>query len=237
MAENSLETFQELLGYRFRNIHFLVEALTHSSFAQESADRVRDNEQLEFLGDAVLNFLVSVVLVGAFPQTPEGQLTRARSRLVAAPHLGRVATKLGLGGYLRLGRGEEKTGGRSKANLLVNALEAVVAALYCDGGLEAARAFVQRFILPEDLESSADELFWVDYKSALQEILQAERQMPVEYRIIEESGPQHQKIFTVEVIVGENVVARGRGGSKKVAEQQAARVALELLGRKANADA
>lgn len=236
MAENSLDAFQELIGYRFRNPQLLLEALTHSSFAQESSGRVRDNEQLEFLGDAVLNFLVSVWLVDTFPQCGEGQLTRARARLVAAPHLGVVAARLGLGDCLRLGRGEEKTGGRSKATLLVNALEALIAALFRDGGLETARTFIQRFIIPEELASNPEELFWVDYKSALQELLQAERQAPVEYRVIEESGPEHQKTFTVEVVAGERLVVRGSGGSKKVAEQQAARMALELLGKRSDAN-
>ncbi len=234
MAENSLQALQELIGYRFRNSQLLQEALTHSSFAQESSGRTRDNEQLEFLGDAVLNYLVSVSLVDAFPECVEGQLTRARARLVAASHLAVVATGLCLGDYLRLGRGEEKTGGRSKATLLVNALEALIAALFRDGGLEAAQAFIQRFIIPDGLATNAGDLFWVDYKSALQELLQAERQAPVEYRVIEETGPEHQKTFTVEVVAGANLMARGSGGSKKVAEQEAARVALEMLGKKSN---
>ncbi len=232
MAENSLDQFQTSLCYRFRNLDILLEALTHSSFAQESAERPRDYEQLEFLGDAVLNFVVSVILADAFPDWEEGKLTRARSRLVAAPHLHTVASSLGLGEHLRLGRGEEKTGGRSKPALLVNALEAVVAALYRDGGIEAARQFIERFIMPDDLAASAWELFSIDYKSALQEHLQAERTPPAEYRVVEEIGPEHQKTFTVEVVAGDNQVARGRGGSKKAAEQAAARIILEKLGRK-----
>jgi ribonuclease-3 len=233
MAGNPLDQFQDLIGYRFQNPQLLLEALTHSSYAQEAAERTRDNEQLEFLGDAVLNFLVSVLLADAFPELEEGKLTRARSRLVGAAHLSTVAARLDLGNYLRLGRGEEKTGGRTKPALLVNALEAVVAALYRDGGLDAARQFIERFILPEDLAASADDLFLIDYKSALQEYLQAGRQAPAEYRVVEEAGPEHEKTFTVEVLAGENLVARGRGGSKKAAEQQAARTVLERLGKKA----
>jgi ribonuclease-3 len=232
MAENSLDQFQASVGYRFRNPHFLLEALTHASFAQESAERPRDNEQLEFLGDAVLTFVVSVILAEAFPGWEEGQLTRARSRLVAAPHLYAVASRLGLGEHLRLGRGEEKTGGRAKPALLVNALEAVVAALYRDGGIQAARQFIERSIMPDDLEACADDLFSTDYKSALQEYLQAGRMPPAEYRVVEETGPEHQKTFTVEVVAGDNRIARGRGGSKKAAEQQAARNILEEFGRK-----
>ena len=235
MAGNSLEQLQDRIGYRFRNPQLLLEAVTHSSFAQETSERVRDNEQLEFLGDAVLNFLVSVRLADAFPQYEEGKLSRGRSRLVAAGHLAKVAAKLALGEYLRLGRGEEKTGGRAKSNLLVNALEALVAALFRDGGLDAARRFVEEFVLPPDLAANAEDLFTTDYKSALQEYLQGEREEPADYRVVEESGPEHQKTFTVEVTAGEELVARGRGGSKKAAEQQAARILLERLGRKTEA--
>jgi len=235
MVEIDPDRLQKTLGYQFRNPWFLLEALTHASFAQESADPARDNEQMEFLGDAVLSFVVSVMLADAFPAWEEGELTRARAHLVAAPHLHSVANRLSLGQYLRLGRGEEKTGGREKPALLVNAVEALVAALYRDGGLPAARDFIARFIVPQDLTAAADELFSVDYKSALQELLQADRIPPAEYRVVEESGPEHQKIFTVEACAGDNLVARGRGASKKTAEQEAARVILETLGRKTEA--
>ena len=232
MAENHPDRLQCTIGYQFRDLRFLLEALTHSSFAQESLDRPRDNEQMEFLGDAVLTFVVSVALADAFPDWQEGKLTRARAHLVAAPNLYSVAAGLNLGQYLRLGRGEEKTGGRDKPALLVNALEAVVAALYRDGGLAAARDFITRFIVPLDLPGASDELFSIDYKSTLQERLQAERTAPAEYRVVEESGPEHQKIFTVEAVAGDNLMARGRGGNKKTAEQEAARLILEKLGRK-----
>jgi len=233
MTENALDRLQDLIGYRFHDSGFLLEALTHSSYAQETPGSWRDNEQFEFLGDAILNFLVSVALADAFPDWEEGKLTRARSRLVAAAHLSTVGGRLELGSYLRLGRGEEKTGGRNKSALFVNALEALVAALYRDGGLEAAGAFVTRFILPADLGASRDELFSSDYKSALQEQLQAVHKSPAEYQVVQETGPEHQKTFTVEVVAGENVVARGRGSSKKAAEQEAARILLERLGAKA----
>lgn len=229
MEGDSLEKLEDLIGYRFRNRQLLLEALTHSSYVQEAFPSVGDNEQLEFLGDAILNFLVSVWLADTFPNFEEGKLSRARSRLVAAAHLATVAGRLGLGEFLRLGRGEEKTGGRAKAALLSNALEALVAALYRDGGLEAARRFVERVILPADLSVSADELFSVDYKSALQEYLQAEGLPAGEYRVVEEKGPEHQKTFTVELVAGENLVARGQGNSKKAAEQHAAQVVLEHL--------
>ncbi len=233
MTENPLDRLQDLIGYRFQNSQLLLDALTHSSFAQETSGRCRDNEQLEFLGDAVLNFLVSVALVNAFPEWGEGKLTRARSRLVGAAHLSTVGARLELGSYLRLGRGEEKTGGRNKSALFVNALEALIAALFGDGGLEAARGFVAHFILPTDLAACRDELFSIDYKSALQEYLQAVHKLPAEYEVVEEAGPEHQKTFTVEVVAGENLIARGRGTSKKAAEQEAARIVLERLGQKA----
>jgi len=231
MAKASLDTLQDLVGYRFHNPNLLLEALTHASYAQESSGRGRDNEQLEFLGDAVLNFLVSVRLADTFPEYQEGKLSRARARLVAAEHLGRVASKLELGTYLRLGRGEEKTGGRDKSRLLVDALEAVIAAIYRDGGLRAAQRFVKRFILPEDLAAAADQLFLIDYKSALQENLQGGRRDPAVYRVVSEVGPEHRKTFTVEVDAGPGWAARGVGSSKKAAEQQAARVVLERLKR------
>jgi ribonuclease-3 len=229
MMGPSLEHLQETIGYQFQDSQLLLEALTHSSFAQESADHVRDNEQLEFLGDAVLNFLVSARLVETFPAYEEGKLSRARASLVSAVHLRAVAARLDLGKHLRLGRGEEKTGGRAKAALLADALEALVAALYCDGGLEAARAFVERFVLPADLAAQAEDLFSIDYKSALQEHLQAEHLPSAEYRVVEEEGPEHQKVYTVEVVAGGHRRAHGRGPSKKVAEQQAARCVLEQL--------
>jgi ribonuclease-3 len=232
MLTSSLEKLEEILGYHFTNPHLLLEAITHSSFAQESSASGRDNEQLEFLGDAVLNFLVSVRLADAFPDSTEGKLSRARARLVAATHLSEVAMRIGLGAYLRLGRGEEKSGGRKKSNLLVAALEALLAALYRDGGLDVARRFVDRFVIPEDVAVCGDELFSTDYKSALQEYLQAERLGPAQYRVAEEAGPEHQKTFTIEVTAGKTAKARGSGPSKKAAEQEAARALLRQLGRR-----
>ena len=229
MAKASPENLQALIGYRFQKPQLLLEALTHSSYAREVTAPLRDNEQMEFLGDAVLNFLVSVRLADAFPGYAEGKLSRGRARLVAAEHLGRVALGLELGNYLRLGRGEEKTGGRAKLSLMVNALEALLAAIYRDGGLRAARRFVHRFILPSDLEAVAPDLFTIDYKSALQEYLQAGRMGPSSYRVVSEAGPEHRKIFTVEATAGLHGTARGSGNSKKTAEQQAARTLMDQL--------
>ena len=228
MARPSIDTLQKTIGYQFRNPELLFEALTHSSYARESAEPVKDNEQFEFLGDAILGFVVSVKLADAFPQYPEGKLSRGRSRLVAAEHLSTVAARLGLGSYLRLGHGEEKTGGRFKARLAVNALEALAAAIYRDGGLPAVERFITRYILPPDLVAARHGIFSMDYKSALQELLQAGRQGFAAYRIVEENGPEHRKTFVVEVSALDHA-ARGSGESKKVAEQEAARNLLELI--------
>jgi ribonuclease III len=228
MGKPSIETLQKAIGYEFRHSELLFEALTHSSYARESAEPVKENEQFEFLGDAILGFVVSVKLADAFPQYPEGKLSRGRSRLVAAEHLSKVAAQLGLGKYLRLGRGEEKTGGRFKARLAVNALEALAAAIYRDGGLSAAERFISHFVLPPDLVAVKHLIFSVDYKSALQERLQAGKQGVALYRIVDETGPEHRKTFVVEVrALGQ--AARGSGESKKVAEQEAARILLELI--------
>ncbi len=236
MAKPSIENLQKVIDYHFRKSDLLTEAITHSSFSSESSGSrealraVRDNEQLEFLGDAVLGFVVSSKLADAFPECSEGKLSRAKSRLVATEHLSQVAARLGLGDYLRLGHGEEKTGGRSKSRLAVDALEALVAAIYRDGGIRAAQRFITHFILPADLAATGDLLFTVDYKSALQEYLQAERLGAATYRIIAEEGPEHRKTFVVEVSAS-GWVARGEGGNKKLAQQEAARMCLEMVER------
>ena len=236
MAGPPLEKLQELIGYRFREPKLLLEALTHSSFVNETSDGSRDNERMEFLGDAILNFVVCVRLTDVFPQCEEGKLTLARAKLIAAPHLSEVAARLGVGEYLRLGPGEQNTGGQFKPRLRVNALEALIAALYRDGGLQVAWEFVEKYIMPSDILGSAEELFLMDYKTTLQEHLSAERHVPAEYRVVDEIGPQHQKMFTVEVTAGKNLAARGRGVIKKAAEQQAARALLDQLGKKTEID-
>ncbi len=237
MAKPSLKSLQEQIHYQFRSRQLLIEALTHSSFAREASGRTRDNERMEFLGDAVLNFVVSVRLADTFPEYKEGALSRTRARLVAADHLAQTSALLGLGKHLRLGRGEKKTGGHTKAAILADALEALLAALYRDGGLAAAEAFIDEFVLPKDLRVRAGELLLVDYKSALQEYLQSGRLRLARYRVVAEEGPEHQKTFTVEVVAGENWGACGSGASKKAAEQHAARNLLEALGRDAQLNA
>jgi ribonuclease-3 len=233
MARPSLDKLEKRIGYRFRNRDFLVEALTHSSYVQEASQPARDNELMEFLGDAVLNFSVTLKLIEAFPGYDEGKLSLARSSLVAASYLSGIAADLGLGEHLRLGSSEEKSGGRRKPGILADALEALLAAVFRDGGLEAARKVVEQVILPHNLAERVDDLFATNYKGALQEHLQAEGQGPAQYRVVEEVGLEHQKTFTVEVTAGEGIVARGRGASKKAAQQQAAKQALAILTERA----
>ncbi len=214
----------------------LIEALTHSSYAQEAPQHTRDNELMEFLGDAVLNFAVTLRLIEAFPEYDEGKLSLARSSLVASSYLRGVAADLELGDYLLLGLSEEKSGGRRKSGILADAVEALLAAVYRDGGLEAARKLVEQVILPSDLSGRVEELYGTNYKGVLQEYLQADRRGPAQYRVVEEGGLEHQKTFMVEVRAGDSVVARGSGGSKKAAQQQAAKRALAILTAKAEAD-
>lgn len=236
MARSSFNRLEKRIGYKFRNQDLLVEALTHSSYAQEVSSPTRDNELMEFLGDAVLNLAVTLDLLDAFPDYDEGKLSLARSSLVAASHLSDVAAELGLGEYLRLGQSERKSDGSKKPGILADALEALLAAVYRDGGFEAAKDLVEKVILPSGLSNGADELFATNYKGTLQERLQAGRQGLARYRVVGEKGLEHQKTFTVEVKTGGGVVARGSGTSKKAAEQQAAKQALEILAAKVEAD-
>lgn len=236
MARSSFNRLEKRIGYKFRSQDLLIEALTHSSYAQEVSRSTRDNELMEFLGDAVLNFAVTLSLLDAFPEYDEGKLSLARSSLVASSHLSGVAAELGLGEYLRLGQSEEKSDGRKKPGILADALEALLAAVYRDGGFEAARNLVEKVILPSALTEGVDDLFATNYKGALQEHLQADRQGPARYRVVEEEGLEHQKTFTVEVKAGASVIARGSGTSKKAAQQQAAKHALEILSAKVEAN-
>lgn len=217
------------LGYSFRRREVLRQALTHSSLAHERGAGTLHNEQLEFLGDSVLGFLVSTRLLERFPSYSEGQLSKLKAHLVSASFLLPVAGQLDLGGYLQLGRGEERSGGRSKRAVLVNALEALIAALYLDGGIDAARRFVDEFVLGDRLEKGIDAFPFADYKSTLQEYLQAHKRAQPRYVVVEERGPEHRKVFLIEVRVGRKPVARAEGSTKKTAEQAAAKAALEHL--------
>lgn len=236
MTRPSLDKLEARIGYKFQNRDLLLKALTHSSYVKEVGDSDRDNELLEFLGDSVLSFAVTLRLIETFPDFDEGKLSLARSSLVAAKYLAPVAAEIHLGECLRLGPAEEKSGGRKKSGILADAMEALLAAVYRDGGLEAARGFVDRVILPADLPESVQGFFSQNYKGLLQEHLQSKHQPPAQYRVVEEAGLEHQKTFTVEVKAGDSIMTRGRGATKKAAEQQAARLALKHLGKKSGAD-
>src|ERR1700722_62474 len=253
MKSPEITTLEERLGHQFRRRELLEQALTHSSQAREvealgasavssgadassSGISAGDNEMLEFLGDAVLGLAASETLFHRFPEFQEGQLSKLRAHLVGQRHLLRVAEELHIGDYMRLGRGEEKSGGRNKASLLVDALEAILAGLYIDAGWNVARDFVIRVIVePElarmNLETAAIPV--MDFKSALQEALQARGGPQPVYTLVKEEGPEHKKTFTVEVRLPEPVtgqfVGRAQGATKKRAEQEAARQALDHL--------
>ena len=233
---NPDEQLEERLGRAFRNPELLRRALTHSSAIPElrgidAADvpPPENNEQLEFLGDAVLDLLASEYLVEKFPKWTEGQLSKSRARLVNAQALELAARRLRLGEHLRLGRGEEKTGGREKPALLADAFEAVVAAIYLDGGLAVAKEMLRLTLFELALEEGSTPLFEADRKSALQEFLQGRGKPPAEYRLAAESGPDHQKTFQVEVWAEGSCLASGQGSTKKEAEQRAAGTALGRL--------
>jgi len=215
------------LGYRFQDLTRLDQALRHSSFAYENPEAGPSNEQLEFLGDAVLNLTVSNLLHQHFPESSEGELSRGRAALVNARRLAALARDLDLGAYLLLGRGEEAQAGREKPSLLADALEAVMAAVFLDGGLPAADALTRRWFTP--LLAGLAESPWQDFKTRLQELTQARHQGSPVYRLLSETGPSHARHFAVEVFLGDRSLARGQGRTKKQAEQQAAKAALEAL--------
>ncbi|MDR3762762.1 MAG: ribonuclease III [Acidobacteriota bacterium] len=237
MKQISLDTLEEALGYRFQRRELLQRALTHSSYAREHASAGGDNEQLEFLGDAVLQMVASQELVLRFPESQEGHLSKLRAHLVNARHLVQCATSLSLGSYLRLGHGEEKTGGRRKTALLADAVEAVLAALYLDGGYETARRVVVTYILDPELERLAgahDQVLVDDHKSRLQQTLRAQGRPEPSYELESERGPAHDRTFVMKVIVcdgegNEDFTCTASGATKKAASQTAAEKALERL--------
>ena len=219
---------QQILRHRFSTLNLLEEALRHSSYVNEQPDAdMRDNERLEFLGDAVLNLVIGHLLMQTFPHMREGELSRIRANMVNETQLAEIARSIDLGSYLQLGKGELQNNGRDKSSLLANAFEAVVAAVYLDGGLDAATAVIQLHFA-ELVESAPTAAIEQDYKSRLQEEVQSSiREIP-QYRVINESGPDHEKIFTVSMSVG-RIQTQGTGRSKKSAEQDAARNGLALL--------
>lgn len=227
-AGAAAKELEEKLHYHFRNMRYLTIALTHSSYANETKRGLECNERQEFLGDAVLSIVVSDYLFQQYEQLPEGELTKIRASLVCEKSLCQFAKEINLGGYLRLGRGEENTGGRQRPSILADAFEAVIAAVYLDGGMEAAREYVLRFVT--NVVENHSNLSFKDYKTILQEIIQQNPEEKINYVLVSESGPDHNKEFVVEVHLNSNVIGTGKGRSKKNAEQMAAKEALELMG-------
>lgn len=226
--QGCLDWAEQRLGHRFTAAALLMEALTHPSHAYEAEGRVPSNQRLEFLGDAVLGLIASQMLFRQFPGVPEGELTRLRQGLVSAPTLARRAQQLGVGEMLRLGRGEEASGGRERTSNLSDAFEALVAAVYLDAGLDAARRLVLRELAPE-VEAARRGQLHPNYKARLLEWAQRERSTAPAYAVIAESGPDHDRRFRVSVAIAGQVVGEGAGRSKREAEQAAARAAWGAL--------
>lgn len=224
----SAVSLEERIGYQFQNHKYLDIALTHSSYANEVKKNLSSNERQEFLGDAVLSIIVSDYLFNTF-HLAEGDLTKLRAAMVCEKSLCEFAEEIGLGQFLKLGRGEEMMGGRTRPSILADAFEALIAAIYLDGGIESARKFVLGFVT--DTIENRSEFAFNDYKTMLQEITQKNPEEKLTYVLVEESGPDHNKKFVVEVHLNSNVIGAGEGGSKKSAEQAAAREALKLMGQ------
>ena len=228
MPNDDLSAFETLIGYTFRDRDLLTRALTHKSYSHEAKDdTVSHNETFEFLGDSVLGFVVGDLLFRHFPALDEGALSKMKAFLVSATSLAAKARHYGMGSVIRLGVGEEKTGGRKKDSLLANLFEAMIAAIYLDGGIDAARSLIERTFTGDIEAMNSDDLLFHDYKTALQELAQGSGLPLPEYSVVEEVGPDHDKTFVVEVRVGSRLTARGEGSSKKEAQQQAAKHALE----------
>ena len=222
-----IKDLESAIGYRFKNITLLQNALTHSSYANERwHNSLLSNERLEFLGDAILGMTVAKYLYQTFPDRPEGELTRMRADMVCEQTLAKVAARIELGKHLLLGNGEEQGGGRTRNSILADAVESVIAASYLDGGMEAAQKFIEQFIL---VEVPVKQLHNADYKTALQELVQQKKNQVLSYTLVGESGPDHDKQFDVEVKLNGKVVGTGSSSSKKRAEQAAAHAALEKL--------
>jgi ribonuclease-3 len=233
MARTPLDEAQQAIGHTFRDVRLLDEALTHTSYVNEFKDQgSKDNERLEFLGDAVLALIISEHVASACPDLAEGALSKLRSHLVSEATLATVARRLDLGKLLRLGRGEERTGGREKESILANTVEAVLAAVYMDGGLEAARSFSLKAFAQELREAASHDAGGVlagDYKTQLQEWCQRRYDSVPQYVTERETGPDHQKTFVIHVLVRGRALGRGTGRSKKEAEQAAAQEAMERV--------
>ena len=222
-----IKDLEEAIGYRFKNITLLQNALTHSSYANERwHNSLLSNERLEFLGDSILGMVVAEYLYKQFPDRPEGELTKMRADMVCESSLAAIAETIGLGKHLLLGHGEDRLGGRNRASILADAVEAVIAASYLDGGMVAAEGFIRRFVLTN---VPIKRMQNTDYKTALQELVQQKKHQNLSYELTGESGPDHEKVFCVDVLLNEKCVGTGTGSSKKRAEQAAAQSALKAL--------
>ena len=222
-----IKDLEAAIGYKFQDISLLQNALAHSSYANERwHNSLMSNERLEFLGDSILGMVVAEYLYRTFPDRPEGELTRMRADMVCEKTLAAVAGRIDLGRHLLLGNGEEQGGGRTRNSILADAVESVIAASFLDGGMEAARAFIQKFIL---VEVPVKKLHNIDYKTGLQELVQQKKNQVLTYTLVGQSGPDHDKRFDVEVRLNGKVVGVGSGSSKKRAEQDAAHAAMEAL--------
>ncbi len=225
-----LEELESLMGHRFSDRSLLVQALTHRSFINESSvENLKNNESLEFLGDAVLGFIISARLFQLFPDLNEGELSKIKAFLVSATNLFQLSKKIRLGDFIYLSRGEIKSGGRKKRAILVDAYEAIIGAIYLDAGVEKASAFIESQIQTVMQDTDLRQLTYGDYKSALQEHLHNAGQPEPEYRVVDELGPDHQKTFVIQVLINEDVVAEASGTTKKEAQQSAAKIALDRI--------
>ena len=223
-----MQELEKKIGYKYKNIRYLENALTHSSYANEVRHGTNSNERLEFLGDAVLSIVVSDYIYRNCPDLPEGELSKLRAALVCEKSLCRFSRTLGVGSYLKLSKGERNLGGSDRPSILADAFEAIIASIYLDGGMDEAKKFILSFVEPE-IRNPKPKSF-KDYKTTLQEIIQKNPEERLEYVLTGSQGPDHNKHFFVEVHLNNNVIGRGGGRSKKEAEQQAAREALELMG-------
>lgn len=222
--------FESKIGYTFKNKELVHEALSHSSYANESKCGRNSNERLEFLGDSVLSIVVSEYLFTHFKHLPEGELTKIRASLVCEKALFEFSKKIDLGQHILLGKGEENSGGRERPSIVSDAFEAVIAAIFLDGGMKAAEKYVLSFI-PKNLDANSSKALQ-DYKTMLQEIIQRNPEERVEYVLVDQIGPDHDRKFMVNVCLNSNIIGRGEGHSKKQAEQAAAKEALSLMGYK-----
>jgi ribonuclease-3 len=232
VAPDTISEFERVVGYKFRDRELVARSLTHKSFANERRETSSShNERLEFLGDTVLGFVIGELIYRSFPNLQEGSLSKIKAHLVSSSTLATKGRELGIGRFLRMGAGEARSGGAEKLSLLADGFEAVVAAIYLDGGLPAAEAFLRRIFLPDVTGIDIGDLSFQDYKTVLQESAQALGLPLPEYRIVDEYGPDHEKVFVIQVFWNGEAFAYGRGASKREGQRKAAKEALKKLGR------